>query len=416
MDYQAIFNASPDGILIVDDAGRIVLANPSAERLFRFPAGTLCGRSIDCLVPDNAAHRHAKHRQNYNKNPRSRPMGEFDNLQGLRCDGELFFIDVSLSPIEMDSGSATLCVVRDASGHKAIEQTLYVASAVFQSTQEAIVVTDRECRIQAVNPAFETVTEYSPEEVIGKSIGLLKSGRHDQDFYRQMWRQILDTGEWSGTIWNRRKGGEIYQEWLSISSIRDRNGRTLQYVGISADMTRINHAETPTERLARYDILTGLPNRMVFQERMEKAIEAAADEGHSFAVLYLDLDGFKAVNDCFGHAVGDQLLIHVAERLRHTLRERDVVTRYGGDEFVILLDKVSAHQVPVVAQKLIGVISDPFVMGADGTAEVGLSLGWSFYPETALDANTLVEQADAALYEAKRTGRGRAVAFSQLAS
>lgn len=414
MIYQSIFDASPDGMLIVDDSGQILLANRSAERMFGYASGALIGLSVERLVPSSAATRHVRHRANYSASPRNRQMGESDNLQGQRLSGDLFFVDVMLSPIELETGRATLCVVRDASHRKKIEHDLHLASAVFQSTQEAIAVTDLECRIVAVNPAFQTVTEYSAEEVLGKSIGILKSGKHDRNFYRQMWHQIDETGEWSGTIWNRRKSGEIYQEWLSISTVRDSAGHKVHYVGISADMTRMNHAETPTERLARYDILTGLPNRFVFQERMQQTIESATTEGHSFAVLYLDLDGFKAVNDSMGHAVGDQLLIHVSERLRHTLRERDIVTRYGGDEFVILLDKVAASDVAHVAQKLIDVISDPFVLGSAGTAQVGLSLGWSLFPDMAVDMDTLLEQADAALYEAKRSGRGRAISFSSL--
>ena len=300
----------------------------------------------------------------------------------------------------------TLCVVRDASARKEVEAKLHLANTVFQSTQEGIVVTDVNCRIVAVNPAFEMATEYSEKEVLGQHMRVLRSGRHDEYFFRLMWDAILTTGEWQGGIWNRRKSGEVYHEWLSISTVRDRDGKPVQYVGITTDMSRMNHVETAVERLAHYDTLTGLPNRLLLNSRIQKTWERAHRDGKPFAVMFLDLDGFKAVNDTLGHPVGDELLKVVANRLRENMRETDTIARLGGDEFLIVLEDVGRDDIVAVAQHLIERISAPFDLGLAEPVCVGLSLGWSHYPEHADNVPALIRQADEALYQVKRSGRG----------
>lgn len=411
--YKSIFDATPDGILAVDDGGVILLANPAAEAMFGYQPGTLAGQAIEALVPKAVAKQHADYRAHYCRAPSNRPMGVSDNLQGRRRNGELFHVDIMLSPVELEVGRATLCIVRDATKRKIMERELHIANAVFQTTQEAIVVTDENCMIVAINPAFEKVTEYAEHEVLGRPINLLRSGKHDRDFYRQMWQSIHETGEWEGEIWNRRKSGEIYQEWLSISTVRDHSGKPIQFVGVSADMTRMNHAETPIEHLAHHDALTGLSNRLLFQSRIKKTLEHAHRSKQGFAILFLDLDGFKLVNDELGHHVGDQLLVQVAHRLNDNIRETDTLARFGGDEFVIVLEDASHQDVETIAQSLVDEIGKAFDLGEFGQVNVGLSVGWSLYPDHASDIPTLMKLADAALYQAKRTGRGKWVAHSQ---
>ena len=311
-----------------------------------------------------------------------------------------------LSPLNIGDCKQTLCVVRDASARKEVEAKLHLANTVFQSTQEGIVVTDVNCRIVAVNPAFEMATEYSEKEVLGQHMRVLRSGRHDEYFFRLMWDAILTTGEWQGGIWNRRKSGEVYHEWLSISTVRDRDGKPVQYVGITTDMSRMNHVETAVERLAHYDTLTGLPNRLLLNSRIQKTWERAHRDGKPFAVMFLDLDGFKAVNDTLGHPVGDELLKVVANRLRENMRETDTIARLGGDEFLIVLEDVGRDDIVAVAQHLIERISAPFDLGLAEPVCVGLSLGWSHYPEHADNVPALIRQADEALYQVKRSGRG----------
>ena len=222
--FEKIFEAVPDGLLVVDAAGLILFANGSLEKLFGYASGELVGRPVERLTPHHIASGHAAYRENYQTEPKLRVMGANSNLLGRRKDGSLFPVDVMLSPLDLGDRKQTLCVVRDASVRKEVEAKLHIASTVFQSTQEAIVVTDVDCSIVAVNPAFEMATEYSENEVLGQHMRMLRSGRHDPYFYRRMWDSILSTGEWQGAIWNRRKSGEIYQEWLSISTVRDRDG------------------------------------------------------------------------------------------------------------------------------------------------------------------------------------------------
>lgn len=337
---------------------------------------------------------------------KTRPMGASDNLFGKHRDGHLIPVDVMLSPLTVDDKEIVLCVVRDARQRKMVEAKLLIANTVFQSTQEAIVVTDANCMIVAINPAFARVTEYTEEEVIGQHMRILRSGRHDAYFYRQMWDAILTTGEWQGAIWNRRKSGEIYHEWLSISTVRDNKGQPFQYVGISVDMGRMNHVETEVEHLAHYDALTGLPNRLLFNSRIQKTWENSHRDGKPFAVLFLDLDGFKAVNDTLGHPIGDELLKAVAARLSEHLRETDTIARLGGDEFVIVLENVKRDDVAALAQNLVERIAQPFDLGLTSPVRIGLSLGWSYYPDHSAHIATLIAYADEALYRVKRAGRG----------
>lgn len=404
--FEKIFDAVPDGLLVADSGGCILYVNRALERMFGYGTDELLGLSVDCLTPAEIAASHAHHRAQYQAAARVRPMSSSKNLFGRRKDGSLFPVDVMLSPLEIYDRQGTLCVVRDATLRKEVEEKLHIANTVFQSTQEAIVVTDVDCRIVAVNPAFEKVTEYAEREVLGQHMRILRSGRHDEFFYQRMWNAIVSTGDWQGAIWNRRKSGEIYHEWLSISTVRDRDGRPIQYVGISTDMDRMNHVETAVERLAHYDTLTGLPNRLLFNSRIQKTWERAHRDKRPFAVMFLDLDGFKAVNDSLGHPIGDELLKVVANRLREHLRETDTIARLGGDEFLIVLEDVGRDEIEHVAGQLVERISDPFDLGLAKPVCVGLSLGWSYYPEHADNVPALIRQADEALYQVKRSGRG----------
>ncbi|WP_310494457.1 diguanylate cyclase domain-containing protein [Dechloromonas sp.] len=404
--FEKIFEAVPDGLLVVDTAGLILYANGALESLFGYAPDELIGQPVERLTPHQLASAHVAYREHYQTAPKTRAMGASNDLLGCRKDGSLFPVDVMLSPLDIGDRKQTLCVVRDATVRKEIEEKLTIANTVFQSTQEGIVVTDVNCRIIAVNPAFEMATEYSKKELLGQHMRVLRSGRHDDFFYRRMWDSILNTGEWQGPIWNRRKNGEVYHEWLSISTVRDRDGRPIQYVGITTDMGRMNHVETAVERLAHYDALTGLPNRLLLNSRIQKTWERAHRDGKPFAVMFLDLDGFKAVNDTLGHPVGDELLKVVATRLRENMRETDTIARLGGDEFLIVLEDVMRDDIVALAQQLIERISAPFDLGLAEPVCVGLSLGWSHYPEHADNVPALIRQADEALYQVKRSGRG----------
>ncbi|MGE5491930.1 MAG: PAS domain S-box protein, partial [Actinomycetota bacterium] len=229
----------------------------------------------------------------------------------------------------------------DITPQKAAEERLRQAAAVIASVQEGIVITDRHAVIQEVNPAFTRITEYSEEELRGRHMRILQSGRHDRVFYQVMWDSLAASGAWQGEIWNRRKGGEIYLEWLSISAIRDEEGQVANYVAVTIDLSRMEHAQSELERLAHHDALTRLPNRLLLMSRLEHALDRVARLGGQGAVLFIDLDRFKEANDSLGHRAGDELLQLATRRWQERLRDMDTLARLGGDEFVVIIEDVA---------------------------------------------------------------------------
>lgn len=285
-----------------------------------------------------------------------------------------------------------------------------LTAVVFNSAQEGIAITDLQGRYLAVNDAFVSITEYPRAEVLGKTPQLLASGRHPAAFYQTMWETLRATGQWQGEIWNRRKGGEVYQEWLSISTVRNPQGEPENYVAVYTDISRIRHAQTELEHLAHHDALTDLPNRALLYSRLSHALERARRQGTQLAVLYLDLDGFKAVNDQLGHQVGDAVLQQVAQLLTTRLRGADTVARLGGDEFVLLLEGLpgegGGEHALVVAHTVARLLSQPLDVGCSQPVVVGASIGIALYPQHGNDADSLLALADGAMYRAKQAHTG----------
>lgn len=285
------------------------------------------------------------------------------------------------------------------------QEKLRLSAQVFVNSSEAIVITDSDNNIIQVNKAFTDITGYSPEEVIGKNPRIMKSGQMGEDFYREMWKSLLEMGCWQGEIMDRRKSGDIYPKWLSIGVVRDNQGAITNYIALFADITERRASFDRIQHLAHYDALTHLPNRTLLNDHIDLAIAGAKRNQDKFAIVFLDLDRFKSVNDTMGHHVGDTLLQAVAERLQKCVREADTVARLGGDEFVILLNNINDEDdAAFVAQKVINVIEKPFVLG-EHEANIGTSIGISIYPMDGSDKFTLLKCADAAMYHAKGTGR-----------
>ncbi|MBI5910806.1 MAG: diguanylate cyclase [Betaproteobacteria bacterium] len=281
-----------------------------------------------------------------------------------------------------------------------------LAAEVFSHSFEAIVITDAAGRIQMVNRAFGAITGYSADEVTGRSPAILKSERQAPEFYQRMWGALIDKGEWQGEIWNRRKDGEIYPEWLSITSVRSSGGEIENYIGIFSDISERKRSEELVLFQAYHDVLTGLPNRRLFIDRLNQQVVAARRHPRtSVAVMFLDLDRFKEINDTLGHEAGDELLKHVAARLRGSVRESDTVARLGGDEFTVLLPSPAARtDAQRVAVKIIEAMSRPFMV-AGREVRVTASIGASLCPDDGSEAETLLRNADAAMYSAKQQGR-----------
>jgi diguanylate cyclase (GGDEF)-like protein/PAS domain S-box-containing protein len=304
--------------------------------------------------------------------------------------------------------------ITDISDIKANEERLGQAAAVFESTREGVMVTDARCRITMVNKAFTDITGYANQDVIGKSPGIMSSGRHNADFYREMWANIATTDHWQGEIWNRRKCGEVYPELLSISTVRDGNGEISNYVGVFADISKLKASEMELEFLAHHDPLTKLPNRMLFLSRLQHNIDKARRQANKMAVLMLDLDRFKDVNDSFGHLAGDDLLQMVAERLTTRLRTSDTICRLGGDEFVVLLEEVNQPEtVAHVATQIISALNQTWQLPSGHEVRIGVSVGIAMFPEHGASPDELIQQADTALYQAKNEGRNRFKYFSE---
>ncbi|MDD5214409.1 MAG: EAL domain-containing protein, partial [Methylococcales bacterium] len=297
---------------------------------------------------------------------------------------------------------------------------LQLAASVFES-QQGMIITDAENKIIRVNKAFSDITLYSADEILGKNPSFLKSGRQDESFYFTMWQGINETGFWSGEIWNRRKNGEIYPEWLNITSVKI-NGVLSHYIGTMSDITEHKTAEAQIHRLAFYDPLTGLPNRRLLQERLQHAIERSVRDNELMALLMLDLDHFKPVNDSLGHLAGDQLLQQVAQRLSHRLRNSDMTARLGGDEFTVLLENIThIDDASDVAQEIITSLGEPFYLDLENKIEhkevhIGVSIGISVFNhqiESSITPQVLMDNADIALYKAKASGRNCFAYFSE---
>jgi diguanylate cyclase (GGDEF)-like protein/PAS domain S-box-containing protein len=285
------------------------------------------------------------------------------------------------------------------------QQALRQHARVFESTSEGVVITDAQGRILAVNRSFISITGYSESEVLGQNPRMFSSGRHDREFYRQMWDALAASGQWRGEIWNRRKNGEVYPEWLTISAVIEPDGQTSHYVAVFSDISQIKRTQERLDFLAHHDALTGLPNRLLCQDRLDRAVRSARREGKQVALLFLDLDGFKDVNDTLGHAAGDRLLQVVSDRLVKRLRDSDTLARLGGDEFLIVLQgDTGAADAAAAADACLHLLAQPVRIRGHEIYLSG-SIGISLFPGDGEDPETLLASADLAMYRAKSEGR-----------
>ena len=295
----------------------------------------------------------------------------------------------------------------DVTDRRIAEDALRITASVFDNSQEAIVITDAHNVIIDVNPAFTFITGYLRDEVLGRNPKFLSSGRQDQSFYADMWKSLQEAKVWRGEIWNRRKNGEVYAELLSISAICDEAGEVQRHVGVFSDITYFKDHEEELSMVANYDALTGVPNRRLLADRLKQAIALAQRGGKMLAICYLDLDGFKEVNDQYGHETGDRLLVDVARRLQNVLRAGDTLARLGGDEFVVLFnDLAEESECFQVLDRIMQNIALPMEHAGQQIA-VSASIGVTFYPADNEDGDTLLRHADQAMYIAKQTGKNR---------
>ena len=399
---ESLLRSSPLALVFLNPDRTVQLWSPAAEALFGWKAKEVLGRRC----PFVARARWPEFEGLTDKVLAGTPVTDLETRQQNKA-GEAIDVSLSSAPLLGADGKATgvLCLLADIRERKQAQRQLLLSDTVFQNTQEGIVVTDGTGSIVSVNPAFTAVTGYLPEEVIGRNPRMLKSGRHGDDFYRAMWEDIGDWGQWQGEIWNRRKTGEVYPEWMNISAIRDDSGQAVYYVAVFSDISLVKQNEERLHRLAHYDVLTGLPNRVLIMDRLRQALIQAKRGGGLVGILFLDLDRFKLINDTLGHKAGDLLLKGVAKRLQQAVREQDTVGRLGGDEFTIILPELhSAASAGNVAAKIIDSLAAPVpVEGHD--LFVTTSIGIAIHPSNGESPDALIKNADIAMYQAKGQGR-----------
>ncbi|WP_312434230.1 EAL domain-containing protein [Janthinobacterium sp.] len=401
-EQSAILDNVMFGVMFVRNR-RIVSVNRRCEELFGYGHGGMTGSSTAIVFPTQYEFEEAGERQY----PALAAGGDFSEERHYRRqDGSLFWALVSgcaLDPLRPGEGS--IWVYADITARKEAEEKLRLSATVLEHIADAVMVVDIEGVIVAVNPAFTQITGYTEAEAVGQHSSLTRSGRHDELFYQTMWDELIASGFWRGEIWRRRKNGEIYLEWLTISAVRDTRALTTHYVGVCSDITVIKQAQEKLDHLAHHDPLTALPNRLLFHDRLQHALQRATRDEEQLAILFIDLDRFKNVNDTLGHHIGDELLQQVAAQLSARLRDGDTLARLGGDEFIVLLEKVDGqYGATQVAEKLVTMFEQPFLV-AGHELFVTCSVGVSLFPGDAQDLNMLIRNADVAMYQAKARGR-----------
>lgn len=402
-----VFESASDAILVTTPDARIVSVNPSFERLTGYSATEVMGQNPRIL--GSGTH----------------PLGFFEGFwqalatEGVwhgqvanrRKNGQLYLAEASVNAITDDWGNVHhyAGVLSDITEHKRAEEKLLLAASVFSHAQEAIMITDPDGTMIEVNDAFLRITGYERHEVLGHNTSMLSSGRQPREFYQAMWAALAEKGRWTGEIWNRRKSGEVYAELLTISAVNTQDGQVLRYVALFSDITQQKEHEQQLERIAHFDALTGLPNRVLLSDRLHQAMSHAVRRGNTLAVVFLDLDGFKSINDAHGHATGDQLLMALSVRMKQALRDGDTLARLGGDEFVAVLQDLPDHEACVpVLERLRLAAAQPVVLDSTQALQVSASLGLAFFPQAdEVDADQLLRQADQAMYQAKVSGKNR---------
>ncbi|MBI5890673.1 MAG: EAL domain-containing protein [Nitrosomonadales bacterium] len=400
-------NSSANAIVITDSDAVIQWANPAFSEMTGYTTEEVIGKRPKDLV---------------NSGVQTRDFYEalWNTIQGGQVwrgelvnkhkDGSFYTEEMTITPVYTDHKRIThfIAVKQNISERKKTEEQLREAAAVMQSTHDGVIITDTTPRILAVNEAYTSITGYTQDEVIGKDPGIIGSGRQGKSFYESMWKILQQDGFWQGEIWNRRKNGEIYPQWLSISAVLDDRQQPVRYIGVFSDISKLKESQSQLEFLAHHDPLTRLFNRAAVEARMEQELEQAKRHQRALCVLFIDLDRFKQVNDSFGHVIGDELLCSVADRLRVRLREGDTLGRLGGDEFILLATPLREKQdAAVIARDILSSLSEPFNLSTGHEVFIGGSIGISLFPDNGSSVAELTKNADAAMYLAKENGRNQ---------
>jgi len=426
--FRALFESAADAIVVVNEYGQVALANPACGILLGYDPVSLLGRSVESLVPQRYFG-HVKKREAYLEHPVARPMGRGLQLFAHHADGRDIPVDISLSPFELPNGRFVACAIRDLRGRAHGADTLRVQATALRSAANGVVITDREGTITWVNPAACSITGYSSSELVGRHTRILKSDRHEPEFYARLWQTITRGDSWSGTIVNRRKDGSEYQEEQTIAPVFDEDGAITHFIAIKQDVTeqrrvqdelarahrelaaRVTEIESLNAQLREQvvrDPLTGLHNRRYLQETMKRDISRARRSNEKLVVAAIDVDQFKLVNDAHGHAVGDRVLLQLAEVLLGNVRSSDLVCRVGGEEFVVVMPRAEIPGALKRAETWREEFAARAIEGRDGAmVRSTISIGVARYRDPGETFAACLARADEALYAAKRAGRNR---------
>ena len=405
--FQKLFDRASDGIVILSPSGKLVNVNESFARMHGYTTEEMRTMNMKDLDAPEALELLSERIQHL----LSGELMTFE-VENYHKDGHVFPLEVSASLIFIDGKPLIQSFVRDITERKQAEKKLSLAASVFTYAREGIMIAAADGSIIDVNDAFSRITGYSLDEIQGRNPHFLSSGRQGKEFYVSMWRDLIERGNWCGEIWNRHKNGEVYAVLQTISAVRGDHGDIRQYVALFSDITLLKERERKLEHIAHFDTLTDLPNRVLLIDRLHQGMAQAQRRERLLVVVFLDLDGFKAVNDNYGHEAGDQLLIALAARMKQALREVDTFARLGGDEFVAgLLDLADSEASVPMLTRLLAAAAQPLQVG-ELVLQVSASLGVTFYPQAEdIDADQLLRQADQAMYQAKLAGRNRYHSF-----
>jgi len=405
-ELDSVFRALPDIYFKVDETGVILDYRAAAPNDLYVPPEQFLGQKMSNVLPPDLGNVFAKKIAEY---CRIKEMITWE--YPLEIDGELNHFEARASGIT--DTQEIILVIRNITKRKHDEESLLIAASVFNNSGECMVVTDSKGCVLDVNPAFIKITGYKKHEVQGHRINLLSSGMHDEKFYEAMWESLNRKGCWEGEIYNKRKNGEIFPEWLIINSIRNEEDNVVQYVALYQDISEQKRATELIWKQAHYDSLTGLPNRNSLIDYLNHEIDRAVRNNDQVAILFLDLDGFKNINDTLGHDVGDKLLKQVAGRLSGHVRSADLIARQGGDEFIIVMGRLSASTAALrLAEELLAACTESFLIEGE-PVYLSASIGISFYPQDGGSTAELLKAADQAMYEAKDSGRNCFHCFTQ---
>ena len=409
---RRIIDSIPDLIILKDTDGNYLGSNTAFQQFTGLPESAHIGKTDYELFDNEQALAFRSHDQETLETGATHKQEDWVTYR----NGDKRLLSTIKTPFHDADGQVLglVGISRDITDRVAAENSLRQAAAVFESTREGVIITDTEKRILMVNRAFTELLGYNEDEILGKSMDILQSPRHDSEFFRRIWQEIRKKGHWQGEVWNVRKNGDEFPILCSTSAVQSDSGEITQYVSVFTDISKIKETEAELEFLAQHDPLTRLPNRRLLLSRIQQGMEIVRRNGGLMALLMLDLDRFKDVNDSFGHVTGDELLQQVANRLEKRFRQVDTLTRLGGDEFTVLLQGITKlEDAGRVATEIVSMMGEPWFLSNGFEVRIGASVGITIYPDDSSTPEEMLQHADAALYQAKEEGRGRFKYFTE---